>query len=156
MLEDLLFMDLEGLRERIRQKLKEKGLRISHAEKLAGIGSTALSQFLNGRTNNPTMETLKSISQVLDLEIEDLINKNQFQKHSDVLKLPWKQEKYLTIISSLINFIKNNEASVSGNEALLVAKNIYCYCYENDEDDINKSLPEWVLKMMTGEKSMSK
>ena len=50
-------MNPDTLRKKIREKLNEKKISINEAEKISGIGVSALRHFLLGRTKSPTLET---------------------------------------------------------------------------------------------------
>ncbi|MBI1646294.1 helix-turn-helix transcriptional regulator [Capnocytophaga sp. 051621] len=64
---------------RIKEVLKEKGITLKDLAIMLGITNVALSRIVNGNT---TIETLRKIAYVLDVDVRDLIEptKNTFKR----------------------------------------------------------------------------
>lgn len=152
MLQNLIPMDPSLLREKIKKKLAEKKLKVNQVEKLAGLGGGAIRQFLSGRTNNPTWDTLRAVSKVLELEFSELTNEYSKNNISKSLDFSWKSEMFSKITLNLQDFINKHNYSISGTEAISIIQNIYCFCLENKEEDIDKAFAELLLKKMIEER----
>ncbi|MFT8322218.1 MAG: helix-turn-helix transcriptional regulator [Bacillus sp. (in: firmicutes)] len=67
--------------ERIRYLRKEKGYSMSRLAKEAGVSKTYLSNLENGFQNNPSIDFLKRVGNILGTSINELISEDLPQEN---------------------------------------------------------------------------
>lgn len=90
---------------RIKEVLKEKGITLKDLAIMLGITNVALSRIVNGNT---TIETLRKIAYVLDVDVRDLIEPTK-----NTLKRPLfiKDDNGVLLEVGTLNFQKSQSAS---------------------------------------------
>lgn len=90
---------------RIKEVLKEKGITLKDLAIMLGITNVALSRIVNGNT---TIETLRKIAYVLDVDVRDLIEptKSTFKRPLFI-----KDDNGVFIEVGTLNFQKSQSAS---------------------------------------------
>lgn len=73
--------------EKIKQRLKEKGMSQNELARRAGLSSSGVSTIING-TFEPRMDNLRQIAQVLDCQPGDLIDGKNIKKEQETLADP--------------------------------------------------------------------
>ena len=68
--------------EKIKQRLKEKGMSQNELARRAGLSSSGVSTIING-TFEPRMDNLRQIAQVLDCQPGDLIDDENTKKEQE-------------------------------------------------------------------------
>ena len=68
--------------EKIKQRLKEKGMSQNELARRAGLSSSGVSTIING-TFEPRMDNLRQIAQVLDCQPGDLIDDENIKKEQE-------------------------------------------------------------------------
>ena len=141
-----------ALKEIIQQKLKENGLSINAVEKLAGIGTSSLRHFLNGRTKNPDLETLNALARVLKCDLPNLLGLNpktlsEDQEKDQNINKPVNYNLYIQVTSFVCDFLKEQKASSISNEVFLEAlKKIYYFCLLQKNGILDKEFANWYIK----------
>lgn len=69
--------------EKIKQRLKEKGMSQNELARRAGLSSSGVSTIING-TFEPRMDNLRQIAQVLDCQPGDLIDGKNIKKEQEI------------------------------------------------------------------------
>lgn len=59
--------------EKIKKYRNKKNLTKADLSRMTGISSRSIEFLEHGKTNNPTLKTLKALSKALDVNIKDLI-----------------------------------------------------------------------------------
>ncbi|NLB75317.1 MAG: helix-turn-helix transcriptional regulator [Crenarchaeota archaeon] len=79
---------MSDISNRIKLKLKEKGLRQLDLANATGVSTAAVNKWINGNTKNLKSENLIAISKYLGVSIQWLVS----GKHeSDIISLPFKK-----------------------------------------------------------------
>jgi transcriptional regulator with XRE-family HTH domain len=141
------------LKEIIHQKLKENGLSINAAEKLAGIGTSSLRHFLKGRTKNPDLETLSALASVLECDLSDLLGLNpktlaetQEKEGSSNINKPVNYNLYVDVTGFVCDFLKDQKLSSISNEVFLqTLKKIYYFCLFQKNGVLDKEFASWYM-----------
>ncbi len=139
-------MNLDLLRKKIREKLKEKKISINEAEKISGIGVSALRHFLLGRTRSPTLETFFALVQALDIDVVELIDIQSIELNQPVGKSIWKGELFGKLVEGLRDFSKEKNTQLSSEEAIRVLIEIYSYCHKKNLEKVDKNFIELFLE----------
>ena len=139
-------MNPDTLRKKIREKLNEKKISINEAEKISGIGVSALRHFLLGRTKSPTLETFFAIVKALDIDIVELIDIQNIQINQSVGKSIWKGDLFDKLVEGLRGFTKEKNIEISGEEAIRALIEIYCYCHKKNLKKVDQDFVELFLE----------
>lgn len=139
-------MNLDLLKIKIREKLKEKKISINEAEKISGIGVSALRHFLLGRTKSPTLETFFSVTKALDIDVVELIDIQNIELNQSVGKSAWKGHLFDKLVEGLRDFTKEKNLQISSEEAIRALIEIYCYCHKKDLEKVDKDFIELFLE----------
>ena len=139
-------MDADALREKIREKLKEKNLTIGEAEKLSKLGPTSLRHFLSGRIKSPTVETLSSLARTLDCNLSELVENSETVITSEDMKKEWNSSIWLEASEYLRDCLKEKEFSITNKHASALINEIYYFSYSKDRKKLDKEFADWLLK----------
>lgn len=63
--------------ENIKSFTKNEGITLYRLAKKAGISNSYLSDLINGKQNNPSIDILKKISEALNVSIDELIKEKE-------------------------------------------------------------------------------
>ena len=61
---------------KIKDLMKEKNMSIYRLSKETGISDSLLGKILNGKVENPRIQTVKQIAKALDVTIDEIVNKD--------------------------------------------------------------------------------
>lgn len=146
MFDNLFLMNPEFLRDKIQKTLKDKNVSIRQMERMSGLGPTSLRHFLSGRTNNPKLETIRSIAKALNMDVSELTNEDVNDKILPFSNQPWEKTIFLKIASNISDLIENHKPNISNEEAMTIIRNLYYFCYERKNEDLEKNFKEGLFK----------
>lgn len=72
-------VDLSAIRDALRRQMERKGLKAKPLAKRAGLGETAVRDFLNNDSADVRMGTLVRLASVLDCDLEELVGQPRVQ-----------------------------------------------------------------------------
>lgn len=142
-------MDADCLREKILKILTQKGISISKAESLSGIGKSSLRHFMIGKTKKPSIETLHALSMVLETDVADLISSGVSKRQSippEFYDALWSDKVFIKIAENLSKSLKKQKMSIKNSEAIPLLQDVYYYCMSKDGDNIEEHFNEWFFK----------
>jgi transcriptional regulator with XRE-family HTH domain len=61
------------IKENLRNAREQKGMTQEELEQLSGISQSMISALENGKIPNPTIGTVRALSQALDIDINELV-----------------------------------------------------------------------------------
>ena len=61
---------------KIKDLMKEKNMSIYRLSKETGISDSLLGKILNGKVENPRIQTVKQIAKALNVAIDEIVNKD--------------------------------------------------------------------------------
>ena len=61
---------------KIKDLMKEKNMSIYRLSKETGISDSLLGKILNGKVENPRIQTVKQIAKALNVTIDEIVNKD--------------------------------------------------------------------------------
>ena len=61
---------------KIKDLMKEKNMSINRLSKETGISDSLLGKILNGKVENPRIQTVKQIAKALNVTIDEIVNKD--------------------------------------------------------------------------------
>jgi len=134
-------MPQEDMKNIIKVLLEEKHLSIGKAERLGGIGSGAVRNFLLGKTKNLSFDTINALASVLGCSPARLIS----QDHKAGTFLPWKCKIFLDALLKVDSFITENKKNMLTKDVIELANEIYQFSYNND-DHVNEEFSQWFLR----------
>lgn len=125
------------IKQNLRQILKARNLRISDADKLLGQSRT-MTQFLSGKTKNPSIDLLFNISKTLNIPIRDILGEENYSN------IPFKLKKFETIVTSVLKELdKISErilAKYSTRNIISIILALYSYAYDLNDDNVDEAI----------------
>jgi len=126
--------------------------------KLAGIGTSSLRHFLNGRTKNPDLETLNALASVLRCDLANLLglsaktlSEDQKKEESQNINKPVNYNLYIQVTSFVCDFLKEQKKYYISNEVFLEAlKKIYYFCLLQKNGILDKEFANWYMNEIIG------
>ena len=134
--------------KRIAELREIKGIKKSELAKLIGVSAAYITQLENGKKNNPSLDLINKIANVLNCSTSDLIDNNNIQvatmdfKVEEILK-----DKYIVEID-----ITENRVHISDNKAINVTLTIneFNILKNNIIMDINNKI-QFIQELKEGE-----
>lgn len=147
---------MTNLRQRIKDKLHEKGMSVHAFEKSAGLKQSAVQNILQGRSKRPRSDILQIIARNLNCSVEELLGEETHyllqptveaeNTTSDILKnIPWDKELYFKAMEMVLKLTKNTTLPLSRTEILTAIDEIYSYSVQSKKQQIDKRFAEWFL-----------
>ena len=118
--------------EKIRNRMKDMNMGVKELAEKSVVGTSFVYDILSGKSKNPTMQKLYSISKVLNISIAELIDcggENSYKEFTPIFHLNQDKE------NSLPKLMINNTALTS----ISMPKNLFFY---NINSDFSNSLKE--------------
>jgi transcriptional regulator with XRE-family HTH domain len=128
--------------------MSQKKLTPSDIEKKSKLPLTSITSILNGTSKNPTIKTLKAISEALDVSLELILSDNQINLNAlnmEQLKL------YKKSTDALIDIIIDKKYLLSLDKISDMIKEIYEYSNDIVKDNvdsytIDRHFIDWLIK----------
>lgn len=145
---------IASIQEQIKDQLEKQHMKVSELEKLSGLSASVIRNILSGRSNNPTLDTLLSIANVLGCSLSDLImdhDKSIYKnRNTDILRdnssqLEWIAPLLLDIISYVEELFKKENYDANFEVGIYLVKEIYHYSIEKNDRKIDKGFAEWIV-----------
>lgn len=136
---------MSNLAHKIKQKLQEKHLSVHALEKIAGLKPSAVHNILQGKSKNPTANTLQAISQVLDCEIGELIGNTAAIKQKDLVTV-WKPELYLDSVKLANELFAKAQLKLTKEKALSYIEEIYNYSIKGKLQHADQRFARWLIE----------
>ncbi len=148
----------KGIQYVVKQRMKALDMSVSDMENKAGVGRNVLGNFLSGTRENPTLETLTRIAEVLECPIADLFNpkldNNEEQKTNELLK--WNESLFNNCVNIVIKIIngeckKNTNLkskTLDTNKIIFIINQVYKFTIKDDPNSsiANEKFAEFLIE----------
>lgn len=138
------------IKDRLLQKMEMANINARDLERKAGLSLTAVSNILNGRSKNPTIETIAAIAQTLDCSIDELVHEitpgiSRSQPLEKEKSHEWNFFLLKETISYIEEYLKAKNYPLSFEEGMLLTKEIYTYSLGKPSKALDKQFAEWLI-----------
>lgn len=134
--------------QKIKTRMTEKRHTVASLEREAGLKVHAVRNILLGKSKNPSADTLKAISIVLDCTVDDLLSDaegfegNKENKHND-LKIE-NPELFKESISAILDLFQENDKTPDYKDLSFLATEVYVYSIENNDSKLDEPFMKWL------------
>lgn len=129
----------------INELCKKNNLTLSELEKKANLKQDTIRNIVRGKSKNPTINTILSIAEILDVSIEDFFNLNI--PTSKTINL-WDAFLFIETIQMIENIIMERKTTLSPNKAISIIKIIYYDAISTSEKIPSQELAHSLLKTL--------
>ena len=126
------------LQKRIQEYVNNQSHSVRELERQAGLQQTVIQQILNGKSKNPTIDTVMKIADSFNLSLDEMLGRTKYVHQSKVDNNKIIDVGLLeSVCAIVIDFIKNNNAkNIKAQYAISSIENIYQY-FANDTNAIS-------------------
>jgi transcriptional regulator with XRE-family HTH domain len=128
------------LQAKIIKAIEDSQLSVGVLEKKAGVKKNAIRNIIDGRSKNPTMETLLSIAAVIGCSIDNLIKGNDdlIQEASSPSQInqeiyPWNMVLFQQVVQVINELLNKRTIILSYDEVLDIVKEVYLFSIGKNE-----------------------
>jgi transcriptional regulator with XRE-family HTH domain len=137
-----------NIKQQIVTRAKDKNLSILNLERKAGLHRGAASNILDGKSSNPTIQTLLSIAKVLGCTVDELLSGTEFisippNQQSEDFELLVKL--FCEVVETIIAKLDKDFPQISFNQILGIIKEGYTYCLMRKNKCIDKEFINWLV-----------
>jgi transcriptional regulator with XRE-family HTH domain len=136
---------MNALSQKISLLLKQKNLTISEFEKNSGLGKSAVSNIIHGRSKNPSIEIITTIAKNLSCTIEYLISEPTIgdltPSSTDI-----NYRLCAEASSRLAEHLMSNNINLSYLDFFKCAQEIYKFSRESGQEFIDERFVKWSVK----------
>lgn len=133
----------------LKRKMEEKHLSVASLEKMAGLKESVVRNILQGKSKNPTIDTISSIAEALGCTIDELIKgENIADKASEDYTKPdikWNYELFLDTVKVTNSIITDQSIAFNADKTIFAVKEIYCYSVSKNCDSTDYNFAEWFI-----------
>lgn len=133
------------LRKKIKNELESKNISVSKAEKISGIGSGTLRNFLLGKTNSLSIPTLFAILKTLDCSIDQLLSAHNaaagFTPEENHSFLPL----YYSCLKRLGQDLNERGISLEIDDYLIITREIYNFSSQKKLTSADPDFSRWYV-----------
>lgn len=145
----------------VKQRMKALDISIPDLEAKAGVKRNVLGNFISGTRNNPTLETLSRIADVLECSVVDLFTPSpqnneilQSQKNPEFLK--WNEELFNSCINIVIKIINEysekspifKKKTLDTNKIIFIITQVYKFTIKENHGSVvaNEKFAEFLIE----------
>ncbi len=130
------------LKQNIVAIVKQKGLSIRKVERDAGLHKNFINNFLYSKSNNPGIDSVIKIAEVLDVSIDKLIGKESEHKTYDLAIT--RKDILLEVVNYLSTVIQTKQTDKFKFEKFFNA--VYeIYAFSLKKDAFDKEFADWFI-----------
>lgn len=143
--------NIKNLQSNLKHEILKSNLTIREVERRAGLNRSALSNILRGKSKNPTLHTLKSIAEVLNCSLSDLVD---FPDQEQLPNSPTPKPNliYPLIVplfdettKVVVGCFNNINFEPNLDQFLNCLKRVYTYALEGGENKVDVKFAEWLV-----------
>ena len=149
----ILKMNVAKLKEIITDKIhKHSSIKnVTDLEKKAGLKSNAVRNILLGKSNNPGIETLISICEILNCSIDELVGRMtniSLEKDEEKKCTPLDFDLISNSINKTYQYITINKIPISLEKFLSINAKIYYFFINRNNKKIDNDFLEWIFEQL--------
>jgi len=134
-------MNHQLLKQNIVNIIEQKGLSMRKLERVAGLHTNFISNLLQDRSKNPSLDSIIRIATVLDVSIDKLVGRETNNKTYD-LNIP--KEIFLDIASYILKGIRDKQSNSLKLDNFFNA--VYeVYKFSSKKDRLDKEFADWFI-----------
>ena len=141
------------LADQLKKRIKEKKLSMREVEKRADLGLNAVRNIIKGVVKQPGAQTLKTIANVLECSVDDLLETNESAFSSQTLEkdsglsLPLEDfDLFLRASVVVAQIAKEKGYKISLGQALNLMRGIYTFSSKKKNNIIDMDFVEWLFE----------
>ena len=131
----------------IRKLLYEKEISASELERVAGLKSGAVRNIISNKSKNPTIGTVKLISNALSCKIDDIVNYDEqnitFGNVDSTAE--WNYKFFMDCTKYINEQLKSQAININFEDVLKVIREAYNAAYEENNPKVPRKLIEWLV-----------
>ena len=127
-------------KKNLTQLMKERSLRIVDLEAKANKGRV-VNNILSGSSTNPTIDTVKSLAEALNIDIEDLLSDRDLNKD---LNLFLFKDSFMKVVNEIEPIV--SKYNISFNNVLSLIKEAYYYAHDLNLKSADEQFIKWIIK----------
>lgn len=142
--------------DHLKEKMNEKGLSVHALEKQANLKRGAIQNIIYGRSRNPGIEILRTVAQVLNCSVSELIGEdNTVAKSSSVTPLPaqpldsppvsWNSELYLKCYKKVEELLEKKNHPLPTHQLLKYVEEVYLYSISQQKNVPEEHFVNWLI-----------
>ena len=146
---------MKSLARQLREHISRSNLTVRDIERLAGLRRCALSNILEGKSKNPSIDTLQATAKVLGCSVSDLLDAGEVEDTSHFqaglkeaqkpLVLPVMTPMLCEIMTSLDACFKNINYEPNLEQFWQCVIRIYSYTLGSGESTIDPKFTQWLV-----------
>lgn len=130
----------DALKSNLTRLMQERSLRIVDLEAKAKKGRV-VNNILNGASTNPTIDTVQSLAEALNIDIEDLLSEQHTShKLNDLLFM----DAAAKVVQEINPLVEKHHISI--NNIFSLIKDAYNYAIELDLPEADQKFIKWLIK----------
>lgn len=135
---------------RIKHLMDEAHMNVNELEKKSGLSLSSVRSILNGRSKNPTIDTIAAIANTLGCTIDELVKENAPNTQKKIAKEESKQHEWVfSLLLEVIEFVEDHLKKTSYvptfEQGLFFVKEIYLYSLGKSDQTLDKRFGEWFI-----------
>lgn len=149
-------LKMKSLQSQLREHISRSNLTVRDIERLAGLKRCALSNILEGKSKNPSTETLQATAKVLDCSVSDLLESagevedtTHFQAGlkdaQKPLVLPVRAPMLCDIIRTLDDCFKDINYEPNLEQFWQCVIRTYSYTLGSGESSVDPKFTQWLV-----------
>lgn len=146
---------MKSLQNQLRAQISRSNLTVRDIERLAGLKRCALSNILEGKSKNPSLDTLQATAKVLGCTVSDLLDVGESEETSHFqaglkeaqkpLVLPVQASMLCEIMTSLDTCFKNIDYEPNLEQFWQCVIRVYSYTLGSGENAVDPKFTQWLV-----------
>lgn len=143
------------LQARIIKNIQDSHISIGKLEKQAGLKRNSIRNIIDGRSKNPSIETLMSIAAIMGCSLDNLVSDNpsdflnQNQENKIITKHLWDKKLFEETLNLTQNIVTENNSQISFEQMLEFIQEIYLFSVgkeDSTEKTVDKRFAKWIVE----------
>ena len=146
---------IDTLQNNLQTKMTERKISAAELGRNAGLNESAVRNILNGKSNNPGIESLSAIANSLGCSIDELVGQDELDKlkpaSSDIPRSTtreitiWDADLYQACTIAVESYLKDRSYKPNGEQILFFIKEAYLYAIKVNDSKPDTKFIHWLL-----------
>jgi transcriptional regulator with XRE-family HTH domain len=137
--------------------MEEGNWNISALEKKAGIKVGTLRNIFQGKSNNPSAETLLAIANTLECSVDELLGRDEYSKKQAGNPIAtiapsavendyeWNPELFEKANTTIRELLSSRKVKITSEQAFFLVKESYLFSIKKGKSGIDQDFVEWLM-----------
>jgi transcriptional regulator with XRE-family HTH domain len=140
------------LQKQIKARIEAKNLSINALEKKAGLKRSAARNIIQGLSKKPSAEVLKSLAQVLECTVDDLLGENRSNmpnSHKITApsgQTPFNEKLFSESVKIVTKLFQAKGQEFTLEQVMYYAAETYKYSLTKESDKVDKDFAKWLVE----------